>query len=322
MEKFDLMELQNYFYDIGEKRWGKTLQLDVLEMVFKPVRNGKEELSLKHLRAIRDDCAFAEWWKIPDINEEDFMPFKGVFTKLKALDKEVISMLFDLIKNIEIVSCILRFIDPKNYGILSPPVENILNVKGKNQICIYLNYLQSLEELKDEYKFVRIADVDMALWTLANILNYSNLRHHPIYSDIYEAYEQRINPVKKIMARNSLNQIKEEKPLYKAELFLDSDYVTSGLIAGRELDIFVKNLCRENKIRLFERIKRRDVRYFSIPELSEKLANKKVISIDEKNYIKAWWKIRCDLTHEYEISASLDDVKEMIQGISALKEKS
>jgi len=322
MEKFDLMELQNYFYDIGEKRWGKTLQLDVLEMVFKPVRNGKEELSLKHLRAIRDDCAFAEWWKIPDINEEDFMPFKGVFTKLKALDKEVISMLFDLIKNIEIVSCILRFIDPKNYGILSPAVENILNVKGKNQICIYLNYLQSLEELKDEYKFVRIADVDMALWTLANILNYSNLRHHPIYSDIYEAYEQRINPVKKIMARNSLNQIKEEKPLYKAELFLDSDYVTSGLIAGRELDIFVKNLCRENKIRLFERIKRRDVRYFSIPELSEKLANKKVISIDEKNYIKAWWKIRCDLTHEYEISASLDDVKEMIQGISALKEKS
>ncbi|GAJ03581.1 unnamed protein product, partial [marine sediment metagenome] len=231
---------------------------------------GKEELSLRHLKAIRDDWAFLTWWKMPPIKQEDLEYLKGVFVDLGPQDKRIISKLYDLLKNIEIVSCILRFIDPQNYGILSPPVENILNVKGKHQIEKYTNYLEDLKELKEEYNFERIADVDMALWALANIMNYSELKHHPTYSSIYNEYEQTANPVKKIMARNSLEQIKEEKPLYKAELFFDSDFVTAGLIAGRVLDLFVKELCDENGIKRIERTKKKDYRYLSIPELAEK----------------------------------------------------
>jgi len=320
-KKFDLKQLLTYFSEIGGRRWAITLQLNKLEKVFKPVKDGTEELSLKHILAIRDDWAFANWWKMPQIREEDLVRFKGVFTRLKPKDEIVIGKLFDLLKNIEIVSCVLRFIDPQNYGIFSPPVENILSVKGERPMEKYLNYLNHLHELREEYNFVRIADVDMALWALANIANYSYLRHHPEFSRIFEEYEQTANLVKNIMVKNSLEMMKKKKPLYKAELFLDSDPVLAGVIAGRELELFVKDLCAHSGIQLEKRTISRHLKYLSIGKLSDKLADEKLISREEKNSIDEWWKLRCRLIREEEISASKDEVKGMIDGMSRLKEK-
>lgn len=316
IRRFDLKQLLDYFYDIGGKRWGQILQLEKLEKVFKPIKDGKKELSLNHLKTVGEDWAFLNWWKMPTIREKDLEPFRGVFVDLGTQNKRIIGKLYDLLKNIEIVSCILRFIDPQNYGIMSPPVENILSVKGKDRIEKYLNYLEDLEDLKEEYDFQRIADVDMALWALANIINYSELKHHPVFSNIYDEYDQTANPIKKIMARNSLEQIKEEEPLYKAELFFDSDFVTAGLIAGRVLDLYVKELCDKNGIKRIERTKKIDYRYLSIPELAEKLTNIKVITTEEGDKVKSWWDVRCKLTHEDELPVTQQDVREMIAGIS------
>jgi len=320
MDKFNLKQILAHFSDIGEKRWGQTLELDRLEKTFIPIKEGKKDLSMEHLEAIRDDYAFANWWKMPDICEEDLSLLKGIFINLKPFDKKVIEKLFDLLKNIEIVSCVLRSVDPYNYGIMSPPVENILNVRGTNKIKKYLNYLRNLRELQEPSGFDRIADVDMALWTLANIINNSDLRHHNIYSDFYDNYEQTANPVKKIMARNSLEQIRKENPLFKADLFLDSDYVVAGLVAGRELELLIKGLCKENGIKLKEK-KGNKVRYFYTPELAEKLMIRKLILKEELENIEKWWEYRCDLTHVANISCTFDDVKSMIAGITELKDK-
>ena len=93
IKKFNLKQLVDYFSDIGERRWGGTLQLDNLEKIFSPIKYGWEELSLKHLIAIRDDYAFMNWWKMPEIREEDLFPLKGVFVRLKPRDEKVIDKL-------------------------------------------------------------------------------------------------------------------------------------------------------------------------------------------------------------------------------------
>jgi len=95
MRRFDLKQLLDYFYDIGEKRWGQILQLEKLVKVFKPIKDGKEELSLRHLKAVRDDWAFLNWWKMPPIKEKDLEPFKGVFADLGTRDKRIICKLYD-----------------------------------------------------------------------------------------------------------------------------------------------------------------------------------------------------------------------------------
>jgi len=285
-----------------------------------PVRNGKEEFSLRHFKVIKDDLGFLNWWRMPEISEDEIENLEGVFISIEPHDEKVINKLFNVIKNIEITSVLLRLIDPQNYGILSPPVENILNIKGINQIEKYLNYLGDLGELKEVYNFRRIADVDMALWALSNIMN-SFLKNDPIYSEIYDRYKYTANLVKKIMAKNSLKQIWEEKLLYRARLLLDTDYVIAGILAGRELEQFVKVYCRKSRIKLKEIIKRRGTRFLSIPELSEKLSENKCITIEENKEIKKWWEIRKDLTHEVEVKSTQDDVKEMIEEVNKLIEK-
>jgi len=322
MRKFDLKQLRNHFTEIGEIICGQTLQLENLKKVFVPVRNNKEELSLKHLMAVRDDYAFGNWWKMPEISEDDFLPLKGILTKLKPQDEEVISKLFDLLKNIEIASCILRSIDPQNYGIMSPPVENLLNVKGKRQIEKYLNYLQNLEELKKEYKFVRIADVDMALWALANILNYPELRAYPKYQKIYEDYRKRTNLIKKIMAINSLSQIWQEKGyVFIAELFLGIDHEIAGIIAGREIERFVHNQCEKHGIEKEGKTEEGRIKYFSPSILSDILWKSRYIRYEEYKDIKKWWALRNKLTHKFKIFIARDEVEKMIEGIINLTEK-
>lgn len=89
------------------------------------------------------------------------------FWNLPRNEREVIADLLDVFKSIELVSIILRFIVPGNYGIISPPVERVLDVRrGGDAVQTYLNYLSDLREIALGSGFKRAADADMALWVL------------------------------------------------------------------------------------------------------------------------------------------------------------
>lgn len=84
-----------------------------------------------------------------------------------------IDNLLKVLRHIGPVSVALRFIEPKNYGILSPPVEKILEIgpthKPRNK---YLNYVRDLTTLRDqpERGFKAAAEVDMALWVMQEVI--------------------------------------------------------------------------------------------------------------------------------------------------------
>jgi len=318
---FDLKELGGHFDNVAKENNRITLGLNNLEKELKPVRDGLKELSLKHIRTIKEDLGFIAWWKMPVIKEKELEDFKGIFKNLAPFNKDVISMLYELLKNIELVSVLLRCIRPENYGILSPPVEDILNVPGKNQEEKYINYLQDLERLEGHYGFSKIAKVDMALWTLAEVINTPKLQHHYLYGQYYKAYKNTVNPVKKIMAKNSLQRISEEEPLYKSELFLDSDYEMAGLIACRELDLCIKDLCRKNKVQHKKRTVK-GVTYYRFRGLLNELAVRGYIKKEEKEILSDWWEsLRNPLMHEPISKERIceEDVKEMIAGIIKFK---
>jgi len=311
--RFDLKELLGHFDDIGEKRWGILIDHKKLEKIFAPFRKGVAEFSLRHLDLIRKDWGFINFWKLPKLSEDDFVCLKGVFVDIGPRDEKVIDLLYDLVKNIEIVSCILRFVDPGNYGIISPPVENILCTRGKHQIEIYINFLNELEILKEEFEFERIADVEMSLWALANLINNDFFQNDPIFNEIIHTYEQTANAVKKIMADNSLEKLKNEKPLFKAELFWTSDYELAGIIAGRELELFTREKCNaiSNK-------KNKPRKKYIFSERVKQLKNNKIISKEGKELIDKWWEYRGKLVHDKEPKPSKNDVKKMIEGMSDL----
>ena len=131
MEKkqFDLFELYKHFSNVAEENNRILLQLEVLERKFKLLKSKNERLSLKYIKYIQDDYGFMVWWKMPEISEEDLAICEIDFKNLGPKDKESIDALYDILKNIEIVSIILRCVAPEYYGIISPPVENLLNVQ-------------------------------------------------------------------------------------------------------------------------------------------------------------------------------------------------
>jgi len=313
--KFDLKKLLGHFDDIGKNIGKGLLNVREFEREFSPIREGEEELSLKYLKLLSKDKSFKNWWIMPEITDKDLIKLGGKFPKLKPLDRRIIEDLFELIKSIEIVSCILRFINPENYAIFSSPVENLLNIRGISPVDKYLFYLKDLTELKDKYEFDKIADVDMALWTLSNIINHEYLRHQHEYSLIYENYSQSINPVKKIMTRNCLLKIKDETPLYKADLLLESDPRLAGILACVEMEKIVNDLCATNGIRILEK-KRSGERWLSMSDKLGKLRfGKNAIKKDEAEDIEKWWDIRHKLVHGKESEKEINEVPAVIKGI-------
>ena len=82
-------------------------------------------------------------------------------------EKQAIRELLEELRQIELVSIVLRFAKPDAYGILSPPVERALNVAWESEsVETYLNYLGNLRTVCEVVPFVRVADADMALWVL------------------------------------------------------------------------------------------------------------------------------------------------------------
>lgn len=254
--KFDLKKLFYMFPRISKKALGKP-NLSGLEAEFKALARGEEEFSIKHFEILKDVnqkyWRFLYWWSIPELDDKDIDKLKKYFTFPRPDTETMVKEVCKILKNVEVCSCLLRFVDPVKYGILSPPVENLLNITGKTNSEKYLNYIEALEKLKKEYNFSRNADVDMALWTLAHILNSPELR----YSDkeiqsIVDAYYAKPNLIKRIAARNALKQLlerKEEEYLNIADMFVENDHTISAFIAGREIERWLRSLCEENKIR-------------------------------------------------------------------------
>lgn len=320
IEKFDLKTALRHFSDVSSLYLGKP-KMEELEDIFKPIKKGEEAFSREHLKILIDKenryWKFIDWWGIPEIKNKKIEDIKYIFEELKQKDELVIEKLFHLLKNIEMVSCILRFVDPNNYGILSLPVECLLHIKGKTPTQKYLLYLENLNELKKKYLFIRSADVDMALWTLARILNSSSLKEVPKYEKIYKLYKNKPNAVKRIMARNALETIWEEKSYFHISyLFLETDYVIAGLIIGRQLELFVKKLCKKNDISLWGWGRDWNEKRLSLRKLAQELSKDKHITNEERRIIGKWWDIRCDLAHEFKMKSTYDNVERMIEGIN------
>jgi len=91
-----------------------------------------------------------DFWNLPESNEAG-----------------TIRRLLYIFKSIELVSIILRFIRPEHYAIYSSPIQYMLDIRhGRENVETYLKYLGNMREIEKRYGFVRVADVDMALWVL------------------------------------------------------------------------------------------------------------------------------------------------------------
>lgn len=326
MSQFDLKPLLGLYESFGILKYGGTLDFGRLEKSMEPVRLGREEFSYRHLQMLKEDNLFPAWWKLPELQPPELEALKRVFRNIHPGDSDLVQKLFDIFKNIEILSCLLRVICPQHYGIYSAPVENLLSIKAETPVKKYLVYLENLAELQEEYGLERMADVDMALFALCCLLNEEFIRQNPDFRQIYLDYLEQPNRVKKISARNALRNIRQENIFYLdlAWSFLETDPEIAGILAGKELECLVNKLWKQER----KKSSYKPYKPLNMPEKLEELARRKAFTDQVKEDLQNWWETRNNCVHlnlaeasEPQLQELRARVSQMIDGLSQLKEK-
>jgi len=131
-------------------------------------------LDRNDLLRIRDarEWDYKKYW--PDLAMATNLakPISGIFKLGWEGKKKTISELYKRFLHIEVVSVILRFVDPQYFAIISPPVEKFFSLQPKeDHVEDYISYLNLLNKTLKHFQLPsRLADVDMALWCLSFIM--------------------------------------------------------------------------------------------------------------------------------------------------------
>jgi hypothetical protein len=164
------------FEKVSEERYGWPFNLKAIEDDVRHLRSKRKITSQDLLYFTNPErWWFDHFWVLPTSTQVDALLEKATFdfhqlspgNEGSKKERQTIESLLEVFRSIELVSIILRFVRPESFGIVSPPVEQVLSVRrGFDAAETYLHYLSDLRAIRDHYKFVRAADADMALWVL------------------------------------------------------------------------------------------------------------------------------------------------------------
>src|SRR4030042_2749353 len=201
---FNLKLCQACAEDAYGKRFKIIPKFEKLEKIFSGLKGTEKQLSYGKINKLTktEYWNFDDFWMVPSwwYYRKCAKKTKGLFRESPKNEDHVISILYGIFKNIEVVSIILRFIDPENYGIISPPVRCALGLKAKdNYVDEYLDYLSVLRMYAREYEFTRVADADIALWTLVE----KCLKAESAACDNFRKYQEKLIDIEEEYMRKS-----------------------------------------------------------------------------------------------------------------------
>lgn len=159
------------FPEICKRKYGEEFNLAAVEAKVKHLRR-KTPLTYKDLSFFEspEHWRFQRFWAFPPEGRisEELQKTEYDFWNLNRQNEAVlIRQLLFTFKSIELVSIILRFIRPDEYGIYSSPVVHLLELRRMRDLVeTYIRYLSDLRDIGRHYGLERVADADMAIWVL------------------------------------------------------------------------------------------------------------------------------------------------------------
>ena len=247
-----LEEFRKRFPDASALITEKRQDLEAVERALAPTRSnmrfGASELRIIETLA---PWSYLRWW--PPLSE-NFGPDVELPKDLNTLrgKRKAVETLQDRLKHIEVVSVVLRFVRPDEFGILSPPVASLLKlVPTDNHVDNYMRYLETLQNLCNHYRdhlsSKRLADIDMALWVAA---------HHsfnPQWGSLGEEMD-RDQYFQELRLRNLIDGLgrlvpkTDQQRLLLARVIVGHDYLTAALIAAQSCERLVSELARRIEV--------------------------------------------------------------------------
>lgn len=291
-----LQQFRILFPEATEKYTSKIQRLEEVENA---VSNVYSTLRLRTeiLRIIEESEAWNYPWfwpKMSNITELDLCVPADL--AIRKNQHDFIIALYDLIRHIEVVSVILRFLCPDEFGIISPPVLSFLHLSPlADSVEYYEKYLDVLRNLTNKYDLGRVADADMAIWSA------SHLYLDPSYAAIVEEmradeYFQRMLFENMISGWSSLTRQTKIHHLQFAEAFLKHDYLLSSIITARIYEEAIWVLSKKWAVKPGARKKDQSTTSALIDKLKCKKRKLEAIEINPMD-LDTWWGWRNDSVH-------------------------
>jgi len=244
-----MMEFLAEFPDASARATGTRQDLARVEALLKDAHYSGAVTS-ETLRAIEgSDCwSYPTWWPIFSQVFGDTIVLPTSFPDAKVR-KAAIETLYERLRHIEVVSVVLRFVFPEDFGIISPPVGHLLNLPPLgDHISYYMHYLDILNALRVHFGLARVADADMALWSAAH-----SQRELPGVAELMfrDDYFQEIRLKNAFAGLRIIRDVSAGSPaedrqviehLLIARALLAYDHVLSALICGRSYESLIDML--------------------------------------------------------------------------------
>ncbi|MGO8792773.1 MAG: hypothetical protein ACLQVL_36035 [Terriglobia bacterium] len=244
-----LEEFHKLFGLATERHTGRCQALSQVEDELCQARHEwKVDREVFRIIEISDAWDYPKWW--PCLSDQ-FEESIALPTHINSEEgrRKAVGSLYSAVKNIEIVSVVLRFMWPDAFAIFSSPVASFLCIfPSPKPAESYMNYLNVLKEFKEHFKVLdRVADIDMALWSAAHLSldpRYASLREE-MQTDEYLC-EVRVRNLAVGLAgfwrRTAMQR------LVFARALLDWDYVVASVIAARLYESVLRELMTKFRI--------------------------------------------------------------------------
>jgi hypothetical protein len=302
-------DVEKTFQNISIQKYGKGMDFaPIIEELSKLKKGGA--LTYPHLEKISDPkCfpSFGKYWRWPTKEqiEDELKKTNNLFKDLLINEEKVIKDLYDIFKHLELVSIILRFVDPKNFGIYSPPVAKLLHLpRWGNYADEYQNYNARLRNYRDLYLFDRVDYVEMFLWALET-------GDHP--DEAIRALHQRIGEenIEKVLTSEFAEAFKNWDDFERAKKYLKGGlYRDASLYAGFVFADFLNKECIKHGIDL--RYKYEPDRRKSKKVLIEELARIKKYR-EKKDTLHSLRKDRNATVHPEDKNITRDDYRKIAE---------
>jgi hypothetical protein len=226
-----------------QRRTGRAQDLSKVEEELSQARHewtvGQRELEIIETS---DGWDYPKWWPHMSCQIESPITLPTHIYSEKGKQTAVES-LHNVLKNIEIVSVVLRFMCPEAFGIISAPVTSFLCFfPPPGPVDYYLHYLKVLKGFVEHYRVLnRVADIDMALWSAAH------LSLDPAYASLSEEmrndeYLQEVRLANLIAGLGRFWRRSEMQRIVFARVLVEHDYVLGSVIAARVYESVLREM--------------------------------------------------------------------------------
>ncbi len=227
---FDLSKYAHDFEAVCKSKFGRRYDFAIVESFFAEHRQGKKTLSLQDINVIFDptNTPFGKYWVRPSASRLATNLGSGVKLGPFPLDrKKAFEDVLHVVGTTFIASVILRFVQPNEFGVLSAPVINLLQVRTASPSEFYIAYCDELRDWQRKYGIPSIAQTEVALWTFHEVSRNSSWDKKLFDSDRW---------VQQRRFGHNIKDWREHDRLDQAEMFVPHDPLSAAQIAGVEYE--------------------------------------------------------------------------------------